>query len=221
MKKLHVVDRTPEPSGPLAHLTLVQVRQVGSSPGHYYQISLAETRPYVPGIEDTGPEYMMWLTGPDLAVLVRKLKWLIGGVSIETGFKLEPGAIMTPTKPSHAIQIGSFGSLYHDEITQKIVDTFQSGDGAAVRYIDLPSGSDFHLLSGGLLVYSWNEASKTGAWYGSEKIRRERDLPMRPPSEVSSRGGKQGELHSGCSNDDHPEGCRARAAQAGFGCLVD
>lgn len=164
--------------------------------------------------------------------LVRGLAYLFGGVSSQAddttieidestlGFELvEP--MSEPEEDGKKIDIGSFGQLHHDVAALVVSDTYSQGDGISQRFIDVPS-DPFFLISTGMIIYVW-DGSK-GKWYGSERIRR-----MRQDAEVSVRSHQRdargpeepGEVPWVCEAPDHPEGCRGRARQAGFGCVVD
>lgn len=78
-----------------------------------------------------------------------------------------------PVEPIAKINIGAFGKIEHDEKRQVITDYWQDEESDyKYREIKVPDGP-FNLYSGDSLIYAWNGHS--GVWFGSERIRRERN----------------------------------------------
>jgi len=80
------------------------------------------------------------------------------------------------TDPLGIFEIGPFGKLEHSATRGELIDTWMDNEGSLQsRIFRVPKSSEFTVFSGGILIYHWTPEAG-GQWYGSEKIRRDREF---------------------------------------------
>ena len=205
------VDQPPEPAGPLKDCKLTIA-------GHDWGYTIVATHP----VNSRVLTFFAYST-IDLAHACGF--WFGGvGLTMEEDETVKFDLVEPMSKPEEEgkmYDIGSFGSLHHDTSENQVFDTYRQADGISQRSIDVTS-EPFFLISTGMVVYCWD--GEKGTWYGSERIRRKREeskMYMRAYNSDARGPEEPGEVSGVCSATDHPEGCRSRARQAGFGCVVE
>lgn len=104
----------------------------------------------------------------------------------------ETGKDPDDTDPLGIFEIGPFGKIEHEVGAGRLIDTWMDNEGTQqVREFHVPKRTDFSVFSGGKLIYHWSP-KKGGDWYGSEKIRRDKEYneKLRGDSDAPWRGGQ-------------------------------